>query len=356
MASPKNTLHSTIDISISQGADFEITDTKIIVYNVPLTGEIVQQYEDGFAFKPADEITKIIVKGVDVTFLHVGTVNTMPTLEFAKNAQGSLREPSLDRKDNVDDKKLYADIVIFRTADTVHLEQALNDGKGIDVSIGFSYMLDPTPGVFNGVSYDYVQRNIILDHLAVLMDQHGTVYPGRAPFPFYGIGADSKNNYIKMVGEKTVSEDLYNKSIDQNTTLTSDNAKLKISNDELSTKVSELETTSTDANDKLTKANDELVAANKKLEDADAELKDFRQAKVDAKATKVTELKEKYPAMDTMFDTASDDAIDKAHKELQDAKQKNINADGGNGTGAKTSDSKETLEKQGFNKPFKETN
>jgi hypothetical protein len=52
------------------------------------------------------------------------------------------------------------------------------------VSIGFFYKLDRTPGEWNGDSFDYVQRELMHDHLAFGIDV------GRCPWPQCGIGAD----------------------------------------------------------------------------------------------------------------------------------------------------------------------
>jgi hypothetical protein len=54
-----------------------------------------------------------------------------------------------------------------------------------DVSIGFTYDLDKTPGDWRGQHYDYIQRNIFIDHVAV------GVPVGRCPSPYCGLGVDS---------------------------------------------------------------------------------------------------------------------------------------------------------------------
>jgi len=54
-----------------------------------------------------------------------------------------------------------------------------------DNSIGFSCDKDMTPGEFQGQKYDYVQRNICIDHLAAPIEQ------GRCPSPYCGINVDA---------------------------------------------------------------------------------------------------------------------------------------------------------------------
>jgi len=71
----------------------------------------------------------------------------------------------------------------------------MKNGKKQDVSIGFFFSKDETPGVVEadsckGQEYDYVQRNMFHDHLAAGLDN------GRCPMPFCGLGADELNKNI----------------------------------------------------------------------------------------------------------------------------------------------------------------
>jgi hypothetical protein len=59
-------------------------------------------------------------------------------------------------------------------------------------SIGFLYTEDRTKGEFNGQSYDYVQRNILVDHLAV-----GVPNP-RDPNCILGVDSFSSNIQISL--------------------------------------------------------------------------------------------------------------------------------------------------------------
>jgi hypothetical protein len=67
----------------------------------------------------------------------------------------------------------------------------MKKGTKRDVSIGFFYTADKTPGTivdgpFQGEAYDYVQRSMFHDHLAVGLDAKN----GRCPSPYCGLGAD----------------------------------------------------------------------------------------------------------------------------------------------------------------------
>ncbi|MDH5482636.1 MAG: DUF2213 domain-containing protein [Candidatus Bathyarchaeota archaeon] len=61
----------------------------------------------------------------------------------------------------------------------------VKSGKRKDVSIGFFYDFDETPGLFKGEKYDFVQRNILMNHVAA------GVPVGRCRSPFCGIAVDS---------------------------------------------------------------------------------------------------------------------------------------------------------------------
>ena len=80
-------------------------------------------------------------------------------------------------------------------------------GSPKDVSIGFYYDADYTPGTWRGQRYDMVMRNIVIDHVAA------GVWRGRCSWPDCGIGvakADFKSfqeSRIKRIGgKKQVSE------------------------------------------------------------------------------------------------------------------------------------------------------
>jgi len=64
----------------------------------------------------------------------------------------------------------------------------IRTGQLKDNSIGFSCDKDVTPGEFQGQKYDYVQRNICIDHLAAPIEQ------GRCPSPYCGINVDSADD------------------------------------------------------------------------------------------------------------------------------------------------------------------
>jgi hypothetical protein len=63
---------------------------------------------------------------------------------------------------------------------------ASKEGTPKDVSIGFYYSEDPTPGEWHGQHYDLAMRNIVIDHVAT------GVWKGRCTYPNCGIGVSSE--------------------------------------------------------------------------------------------------------------------------------------------------------------------
>ena len=63
---------------------------------------------------------------------------------------------------------------------------ASKEGTPKDVSIGFYYSEDPTPGEWHNQHYDMAMRNIVIDHVAT------GVWRGRCSYPNCGIGVSSE--------------------------------------------------------------------------------------------------------------------------------------------------------------------
>src|SRR5690606_28507268 len=43
----------------------------------------------------------------------------------------------------------------------------IESGERKEISLGYKCQLDPTPGTWNGESYDAVQKNIVVNHVAL---------------------------------------------------------------------------------------------------------------------------------------------------------------------------------------------
>lgn len=299
------------DISISK-ADYEITEDKIVIYNVPITGEIVQFYDEenftGNMFKPLDELKKMVISNTPITFMHPNKLlMDFSTKEVSKLTEGILREPSLNRKNFVNDGKIYADMIVNRGSEqSIYLENRLKDDEPVDVSIGFMSNFKEEKGEYNGKSYELVQTDHELDHLAILIDPQGSIYPGRAGVTQgYGIGMD--HNKQKMTDS---NNKLMDTVVKRNDELVAENAKLGTSLSDMKSQLKDAESIKielADAKEKL-KSMDSIEKKLKKYTDAEANvLKTMKEA-----------LKKKYPAMDKLFDEASAETVKEQFKKMQD--------------------------------------
>ena len=169
--------------SLSLDADAKITETAeyLTVEPVTIAREGVFVYEDGRAFKPGDELKK----GAEVSRTYLAwdhpleRVITKPTqikgfaddVRFVKDGAGS---------------RVKARLTFYKKKLTVDQQELIRSKARRDVSVGFYYEEDRTPGKWNGQEYDYVQRDFVYDHVA-------SVDHGRCAFPACGIGVDVGN-------------------------------------------------------------------------------------------------------------------------------------------------------------------
>ncbi len=161
-----------------------------LVMSAVIARELVQEYPEGKAFKPAEELEKaawtadgrwvatmehpdtgLIVRRTDVK-------GRIEQPEFAKDITCPKTKRPMIRgiRANI---KWFKDRVPRNIIDDVK-SRALRD-----VSIGFTYEEDRTPGEWEGQPYDFVQRNIFIDHLVAPCPV------GRCPSPYCGIGVDA---------------------------------------------------------------------------------------------------------------------------------------------------------------------
>lgn len=171
------------------GRDIIEEDEDSVVFPAVIARELVQPYPEGLAFKPADELeqaawtaegrwittekhpdTQLLIRREDVN-------GRIENARFVKD----LLEPKTKRPM---ERGIRADLRFFKRTVPPVLLDALRSGTRRDVSIGFLYDEDRTPGEWHGQRYDFVQRNLFIDHVAA------AVPVGRCPSPFCGIGID----------------------------------------------------------------------------------------------------------------------------------------------------------------------
>lgn len=188
-------------ISLDKDVVIDETDDEIIIRDVVIAREIVQPYDiDGekkLAYKPGDELKTaawtaermritmdqhpltVVIDRVDLIHGYMADVHFVKNLKDMKTKRPMARG-------------IRCDLHFFKKQISAQKQEDIKNLKHRDVSIGFFYDADETPGKWNGNDYDFVQRNICIDHLA------GPIPKGRCGMPYCGIGADS--NHLRLVG------------------------------------------------------------------------------------------------------------------------------------------------------------
>jgi len=112
-------------------------------------------------------------------------------LQTAKDIYGIVENPQyvknlMDPKTKRPCRKgIRADIKWFKDKVPEKVIEQVKNGEMREVSIGFTYEEDQTPGEFQGTKYDFIQRNIFIDHVAAPIEK------GRCAGPLCGIAVDS---------------------------------------------------------------------------------------------------------------------------------------------------------------------
>jgi len=176
-------------------------DDKYLIVKAVIASEIVHQYSDGWAYKPADELEKAMwtASGVPIRALAHPRGSHIDDVE---DVNGRVENPVF-RKDLIDPKTkrpcrrgIETDLKFFRanapevTAGPFKpisdaTVESIRKGELRDNSIGFSCNKDYTSGTWQGQHYDFVQRKILINHLAAPIPK------GRCPAPYCGIAVDS---------------------------------------------------------------------------------------------------------------------------------------------------------------------
>jgi hypothetical protein len=170
-----------------------------VFHDVVIAREIVHKYEDGWAYKPARELRDaawtaegrwVVVGGHPDTAV-VSSRNDISGRTVNVRYTKSLMDPKTNRPNN---HGILADLEVFDSRVSPDTLNEMKSGTRRDVSIGFFFDQDAVSGVIEGdkhplkgTAYDYVQRNIMIDHTAAALDTGS----GRCSMPYCGIGSDS---------------------------------------------------------------------------------------------------------------------------------------------------------------------
>lgn len=167
-----------------------------IFHDVVIASEMVQPYPDGKAFKCRDEL-EAYAWTVEGRWVKAGSHPEDAIISDRNDVNGrtvnahyvkNLKDPKTQRPNRAG---VRADIHVFNKKVPPELLEGMKKGTKCDVSIGFFYTADKTAGTvadgpFQGEAYDYVQRSMFHDHLAVGLNEKN----GRCPSPYCGLGAD----------------------------------------------------------------------------------------------------------------------------------------------------------------------
>ncbi|MEM4246580.1 MAG: DUF2213 domain-containing protein, partial [Candidatus Bathyarchaeia archaeon] len=171
-----------------------------VFHDVVIASEIVQVYNDGRAFKPREELESYAWT-IDGRWVMAGGHPPEGIISNRDQVAGRTVNPRFV-KDLNDPKTrrpcragIKADIEIFNNRVPQKILEDMKNGRRQEVSIGFFYSKDDTPGVVEadtckGEAYDYVQRDMFHDHTAVGIDN------GRCPMPYCGLGADEITRHL----------------------------------------------------------------------------------------------------------------------------------------------------------------
>lgn len=167
-----------------------VDDDTSLVMPAVIASEIVHKYPEGMAYKPADELEKAAWTAGH-RWVKILSHPETALLQTASDIGGVVENPKFVR-DLLDPKTkrpmrrgIRADIRWFKDKVPEDIIAKIKTGEMRGVSIGFTYEADNTPGEWNGQKYDFIQRNIFIDHVAAPIEE------GRCPGPLCGIAVDS---------------------------------------------------------------------------------------------------------------------------------------------------------------------
>jgi len=152
-------------------------DEETLTVPAVITREGVYDYDGMLIYEPAAEVEKAAF-----TALNAWVVEEHPPeiiLSKPQLIRGTVRNAKFEKD------KIKAELVFFKNRCSPQYLADIKAGRARSVSIGFFFECEPQKGEFKGQHYDYVKRDILIDHVAV-----GS-WQGRCSYPLCGIGVDS---------------------------------------------------------------------------------------------------------------------------------------------------------------------
>jgi len=152
-------------------------DEETLIVPAVITREGVYDYDGMLIYEPAAEVEKAAF-----TALNAWVVEEHPPeiiLSKPQLIRGTVQNPRFEKD------KIKAELVFFKNRCSPQYLADIKTGRARSVSIGFFFECEPQEGEFKGQHYDYVKRDILIDHVAV-----GS-WQGRCSYPLCGIGVDT---------------------------------------------------------------------------------------------------------------------------------------------------------------------
>jgi hypothetical protein len=166
------------------------TDEELVIPAI-LAREAVLMYPKGRAYRSARELEDALFtfsKAWVTAEKHPEPLISIVT-DRKRQIKGELSDIKLDADAvNPAGKKspaVRANVHLFKKTLTKAFIEDVKSGKRRDVSVGFTYDTVPTTGEWLGEKYDFIQENLLINHVAV------GVPLGRMRAPFIGLGCDS---------------------------------------------------------------------------------------------------------------------------------------------------------------------
>lgn len=150
-----------------------------------ITKEGVYKYPDGRAFKCRKELLKAVPSAMSAKLTILDHPDSMVIMS-QDQIYGFIEKPFFDND------KIRAVLAFNKKTTPPDFLEKVRAGLMKDVSIGFYYRPEFKTGQWNGATYDYIMRDIVIDHVAA------GVLKGRCSFPSCGIGVDTMMRRIGL--------------------------------------------------------------------------------------------------------------------------------------------------------------
>jgi hypothetical protein len=183
-----------IGISLAEVDASKIVEdsNEFLVVPAIIAREGVFPYPEGKAFKPAAELKEAAWTAEGAWIVAEKHPDTV-ILTVRDDIKGKVENTKFCDKVN----GILGNLRFFKTKCDAGFLDEIKTGKRKDVSLGFFYDFDATPGKWNDQTYDFVQRNILVDHVAA------GVPVGRCRSPYCGIAVDQLIRKVALDPEET---------------------------------------------------------------------------------------------------------------------------------------------------------